>query len=373
PPEPIREKIINPRKSPWASTDEIYKERFLFHGPAYQGLSELYSYGDNGIDGRIRTQPAPGAVLDNAGQFFGLWIYMMTTTDRCAFPVKVNRVRFFCEDLTKFPYLECKARSKGVGAILISSIIELTAEGKTAAIMEDWTDIRLEANSLVHKAIYYPEKNIISEAASDGLCFAVEQWKTDSGASRIYTKYFNYRERQVLDRMDHDTQKVEIIKGIAAKDAIRKYLWGRGHGLIWPIEFTLEFPLDKICKVESSYKEKLFLTMAYVEHAASAVVSGERQPDIGMINMNNASGTDFILNEDEKKILNEKGLKFDITLAEWELRIDMAKKMICRKNTESSISPVLSDIHNESIRIGSHWLDSCRKGDYIIVWDNGKK
>ena len=52
----------------------LYRDGWLFHGPLYQGIASIDAFGSNGIHGHLKSLPAKGALLDNVGQLFGLWI-----------------------------------------------------------------------------------------------------------------------------------------------------------------------------------------------------------------------------------------------------------------------------------------------------------
>ncbi|MEM9493990.1 MAG: hypothetical protein AAGC55_32885, partial [Myxococcota bacterium] len=73
----------------------LYEQRWMFHGPAYQGIDQLGPTGDDGIEGTLVCPPAPGALLDNVGQLFGYWVMTHVERDFLAFPIKIDRLSFF--------------------------------------------------------------------------------------------------------------------------------------------------------------------------------------------------------------------------------------------------------------------------------------
>ncbi len=73
---------------PWPiSADDLYRERYTFHGPRFRTVSRLESIGDNGLTGALRVLPKDElfaslrdpqllidpVVIDGAGQLLGAW------------------------------------------------------------------------------------------------------------------------------------------------------------------------------------------------------------------------------------------------------------------------------------------------------------
>jgi hypothetical protein len=73
----------------------MYDERWMFHEPAYQAVAEITASGTNGIRGRLRDLPAPGALLDAAGQLYGYWVMRAADRDYVAFPMRIDAIRYF--------------------------------------------------------------------------------------------------------------------------------------------------------------------------------------------------------------------------------------------------------------------------------------
>lgn len=67
----------------------------MFHGPAFAGVHEVTALAADGIRGTLRALPAPGALLDAAGQLLGHWMQLKLTGDRLVFPATLDRVRLY--------------------------------------------------------------------------------------------------------------------------------------------------------------------------------------------------------------------------------------------------------------------------------------
>jgi len=99
----------------------MYADRWMFHGPAYQGVVELTGVGEHGIRGVLEEQPAEGALLDCAGQLFGLWIMLKADRDRMAMPVRLNRVTLYGPDPEPGTRFDCRVRIDHFGTSRVRS------------------------------------------------------------------------------------------------------------------------------------------------------------------------------------------------------------------------------------------------------------
>ncbi len=77
--------FANERPSP-VSAAQLYSDRWLFHGPLFQGVEDLGAIGDDGLRGTVRALASPGALIDCAGQLMVFWIMAALRTDRYARP-----------------------------------------------------------------------------------------------------------------------------------------------------------------------------------------------------------------------------------------------------------------------------------------------
>src|SRR5438046_9300517 len=56
------------------SAEDLYHERWMFHGPAYQAVRRIDTLGLDGTRGLLEALPARGALLDGAGQLLAYWL-----------------------------------------------------------------------------------------------------------------------------------------------------------------------------------------------------------------------------------------------------------------------------------------------------------
>ena len=67
----------------------LYSDRWMFHGPAYQGVDALTEVTAEGLTGHTNL-PSEGGLLDNAGQL-GYWVMVNAEVDKLAMPVLVEK------------------------------------------------------------------------------------------------------------------------------------------------------------------------------------------------------------------------------------------------------------------------------------------
>ncbi|MEM0964397.1 MAG: acyltransferase domain-containing protein, partial [Bacteroidota bacterium] len=106
-PPPTGQALADAEPLPIDAAD-VYRDRWMFHGPAYHGLARLDEVSASGITGLLKTREATGALLDNAGQLMGFWIMWRKERDRLAFPTRIDRLAFYGPHPAPGEHLECR-------------------------------------------------------------------------------------------------------------------------------------------------------------------------------------------------------------------------------------------------------------------------
>ena len=95
-------------RTPGLTAAELYSERWMFHGPQFQGVSELTAIGDRHVRALLTTPAAPGALLDNVGQVLGYWIMSELPDRTTVFPVGMDSITFYGPHPDEARQLECR-------------------------------------------------------------------------------------------------------------------------------------------------------------------------------------------------------------------------------------------------------------------------
>jgi phosphopantetheinyl transferase (holo-ACP synthase) len=235
---------------PDISARTMYDDRWMFHGPAYQGVTELTAIAEDGIRGQLADLPAPGALLDCAGQLMGYWAMRRTEIDRLALPTSIRRVRFFGPRPGPASPVSCTVRITQYTEKLVQSDMDLCVDGRLWSRIESWQDRRFESDPVVWPVLIYPESNVLThqhelaaggataDPAAAGVCVEVarERWTDSASRGLMMRRYLGEDERVDYERHTPRAQRTWLLGRIAAKDAVRRWLWAHGARAMHPVE-----------------------------------------------------------------------------------------------------------------------------------------
>jgi len=252
------------RERPAAITaQQLYDERWMFHGPAYQGVIDVGTLGKNGIRGTLAGLAAKGGLLDNAGQLLGYWVMQNATVDRLAMPVLLERVHFFAPEPPPGEPLDCVARIRELDASVVRADVELSRDGRLWCKIDGWEDRRFDTDERVWNVLMFPEKNVLTELRAEGYGLLRQPWRAAASRDLMARRYLTERER-------HDQQKVGprgkgewLLGRIAIKDCVRRLLWDRGHGPLFPAEIEIDVEPAGRPVVRGPFHEHLHVSAAH--------------------------------------------------------------------------------------------------------------
>lgn len=228
---------------PPLSASDIYRDRWMFHGSAYQGIDELTGIAPGGIRGVIRHDDTPGALLDNVGQLFGLWVMLTQEVDRVVMPVRLERVAFYGPPPPRGARLPCLVELAEVGRREVKAHMTLWYEGRVWASFVGWRDWRFETSGSLWGLMRYPEHNLYCEPLinTPQLTLTLAEGIASAASSREFLvgRCLNHVERAEYRALSSPRQRGWLAGRIAAKDAARAALWRSGAGPLYPIEFAL--------------------------------------------------------------------------------------------------------------------------------------
>jgi phosphopantetheinyl transferase len=218
---------------------DLYDDRWMFHGPAYQGIVDLGPLASNGIRGKLVSLEALGGLLDNAGQLLGYWVMQQVAIDRLAMPVIIDRASFYGPEPKAGTELECTALVRELDASSVLADVELVSRGKLWAKIDGWEDRRFDTDARVWDVLRFPEKNVLSET-NDAFTSVTPPWRSTASRDLLARRYLDERERAAHAELGPRAKSDWLLGRIALKDAIRRHLWDRGHGPIFPAEIEIE-------------------------------------------------------------------------------------------------------------------------------------
>ncbi|HET9255212.1 MAG TPA: 4'-phosphopantetheinyl transferase superfamily protein, partial [Pseudonocardiaceae bacterium] len=255
------------------TAEALYRDRWMFHGPAFQGIAELGPMSDDGITGELIVPNVPGALLDNAGQLLGFWIMIHTARDRLAFPSGIGQVRYYGPPPAPGERVRCAVRVGSVSAMDVVADLELwRADGRLWASLERWTDRRFNTDELTWPVFVFPERNLIAQRQPGGWFLVRDRWPDPATRELIMRRYLNADERAEYARRTPRAAGQWLLGRIAVKDAVRQWLWDGGAGPVFPIEITVSNDESGRPQVSGPFTEPPQVSLAHTGALAAALV-----------------------------------------------------------------------------------------------------
>ncbi|MFG2092172.1 beta-ketoacyl synthase N-terminal-like domain-containing protein [Streptomyces sp. NPDC048612] len=282
PPPPDPTGLASGRAAP-VSAEALYRDRWMFHGPAFAGVHEVRTLAADGIRGTLRALPAPGALLDAAGQLLGHWMQLKLSGDRLVFPATLDRVRLFGPPPRTGALLTATARIREVTAGSVRGEVELcAADGGVWARLEGWTYRRFGADERVWPMKFTPEVCGIGEPRPGGWCLARRRWSDPASQELVMRRYLGAAERAHYERCAPRARTAWLLGRIAAKDAVRELLWESGAGPLFPAEIPVGTDRDGRPCPEGPLAQGLHLSLAHQDRIAVALAHRAGPVGIGV-------------------------------------------------------------------------------------------
>jgi hypothetical protein len=236
-PSPATAALHGERAAP-VSVRELYSDRWMFHGRRFAGVADIASVADDGIAGTVLSMPARGALLDSAGQLIGHWMQVSRTADQTVLPTGIRAVRLYGPQPPAGDRLSVVAWIREVTGTEMRADAELrTADGLVWCRIESWTTRRFATDDATWRVKFRPESNTLSRTA-DGWTVLWERWPDTASRELMMRSYLNSAERARYTQLNPLQQRRWLLGAIAVKDAVRRWLWDRGAGPIYPAEIT---------------------------------------------------------------------------------------------------------------------------------------
>ncbi|MBV9162964.1 MAG: polyketide synthase dehydratase domain-containing protein [Pseudonocardiales bacterium] len=251
----------------------LYGDRWMFHGPQFQGVAELGPVADDGIRGVLAASSAPGALLDNAAQLLGFWIMQRMSTDRLALPAAIDQVCYYGSPPRPDERVRCVVRISSVSATDVVADLELRhADGRLWARIDRWRDRRFHTDEVTWPVSLFPERNLIAQRQPGGWFLVRDRWPDPATGELIMRRYLSAAERADYQRRTPRGARQWLLGRIAVKDAVRQWLWDAGAGPVFPIEVTVSNNTSGRPQVRGPFDEPPEISLAHTGSLAAALV-----------------------------------------------------------------------------------------------------
>ncbi|MEV0259896.1 beta-ketoacyl synthase N-terminal-like domain-containing protein [Streptomyces sp. NPDC050617] len=224
---------------PEMRAEQLYSERWMFHGPRFQGVTELTAIGDRHVRGLLTAPAAPGALLDTVGQLLGYWVMATLAERTTVFPVGIDRIRFHGPEPGPGTRLMCAIRITEVTNSTLTADMQVMQEGRVWAELTGWTDRRFDTDPGIRAVDRFPGENTLSTLRPEGWAQVCERWPDLATRELIMRNMLGSAERAQYERLSPVRRRHWLLGRIAAKDAVRGLLWREGAGDIYPAEIAV--------------------------------------------------------------------------------------------------------------------------------------
>ncbi|WP_410655185.1 beta-ketoacyl synthase N-terminal-like domain-containing protein [Amycolatopsis sp. lyj-112] len=376
PPEPWKFPAAG-EEVPDLLAEQLYTERWMFHGPAFQGVSELTGIGERHVRGVLRTPAAPGALLDNAGQLLGYWIMSRLPDRTTVFPVGMRRIRFYGEHPVPGEWLDCAIRIVSVTGTELEADVQLVRGGRVWAEVEGWRDRRFDSNPVIRAVDRRPERATLSEGQPGGWALVREQWPDLATRDLIMRNLLAGAEREQYEKQSPRRKRPWLLGRIAAKDAVRRLLWADGEGDVFPAELRIGNTSSGAPAVTGAYGRELpELTVSIGHRDALGVAIARPGPcgiDIEAVEDRPQSTVSAALGDAERALLGEPE-------ALWFTRFWAAKEAVAKRlrtglrGDPRAFTVVGVDGGRLTVAVGQarypvwHTTISAPDKDYVVAW-----
>ncbi|MFF5858687.1 beta-ketoacyl synthase N-terminal-like domain-containing protein [Streptomyces sp. NPDC012751] len=269
----------SPEHLPAHTAAQLYRERWMFHGPQFQGLTELTAIGERHIRGVITTPAAPGALLDNVGQLLGYWIMATRSERTVVFPVRLGTARFHGPDPAPGTEVRCLLRITSLTDTLLEADAELTVDGRVWARLTGWQDRRFDNDPTTRPVERFPERHTLSTAMPGGWALVHERWPDLASRDLIMRNSLGGAERAAYARRPPRGRRQWLLGRIAVKDAVRHWLWQQGEGPVFPAEIQVgndELGRPRVTGVHGRALPPLDVSLAHRAETGVAIVRPHR-------------------------------------------------------------------------------------------------
>ncbi|WP_246563755.1 beta-ketoacyl synthase N-terminal-like domain-containing protein [Streptomyces roseirectus] len=313
---------------------QLYEERWMFHGPAFQGVTEITAIGDHHVRGILTTPTAPGALLDNVGQLLGYWIMATRTERTVVFPVGMREIRFHGPHPAPGTQVACQVRIVSLTDTILEADVQLAVGGEVWAEIRGWQDRRFDNDPRTRPVERFPERNTLSELRPGGWALVHERWPDLASRDLIMRNSLGGVERSRYADHAPRGRRQWLLGRIAVKDAVRRWLWAHGEGPVFPAELRVEndsLGRPFVVGVHGRQLPPLDVSLAHCAEAGVAIVRPHRPGpgpgiDIEEVTERAPETQAVALGPDELRLL--RGL--DGPLALWFTRFWAAKEAVAK-------------------------------------------
>lgn len=219
----------------------------------------------------------------------------------------------------------------------------------------------------------FPEFHLASQPRPGGWLLTPERWARTGSRDLVMRQYLTVAEREQYEALNPLRQREWLLGRMAAKDAVRDWLWSRGAGPLFPAEVEVSNGSRGEPHVRGAFDADLRISLAHCRNLAVAIV-GEAAPvgiDIEAVTSRGDGFDESVLTTAEQALVpaDERD--------RWVTRFWVAKEAVAKAaGTGLSGRPKdfeITTIAGNALRVGNRWVDTeivndKKGGELIVGW-----
>ncbi|WP_239145178.1 acyltransferase domain-containing protein [Actinoplanes couchii] len=300
-PPPVDNGALREERPAPVDAVRLYVDNWMFHGPEFAGVSRLDVLAADGIRGELTALPAPGALLDAAGQLIGHWMQVSADVDQVVFPIGIAGVHWFGPPPEPGERLQCTARVTELTDDRMRADAQLIgADGRVRVTITDWVTHRFSTDDRMWQLKQHPGTVGAGEPQPDGWCLVRERWPDTATRELVMRRYLVAAERAEYADRNPMAQRAWLLGRVAAKDAVRELFRRRGVKELFPCEIRVgndpggrpwaRGPAGELFHISLAHSGPIAVAIA-VEHA-SRPTAGREGVDVGVVPTAGREGVD---------------------------------------------------------------------------------
>ncbi|AHH99683.1 acyltransferase domain-containing protein [Kutzneria albida] len=285
-------------RTPELSAEQLYRDRWLFHGPSFQGITRSVAISERHMRAEITVPSAPGALLDNVGQVIGQWMAETHPLRWIAFPVTIRRIRFHQAEPEIGSTVDCAVRITDLTEDAVTADAVVSRGGQAAITISGWDDRRFDSGPEISAVHRFPDTSTLAQRRPAGWWLVAERWPTLASREFVLHKYLGATEHEQYLACAPPSRRHWLLERIACKDAVRGWLWDRGAGPLYPGELHVD-PDGRVHGRHGAAVPALNVAVAHCAELAVAVIGQRPVIEIAEVTVAALGRKDFTAAEAE--------------------------------------------------------------------------
>jgi acyl transferase domain-containing protein/phosphopantetheinyl transferase len=357
----------------------MYTDRWMFHGPRYQGVRTLGPLAEDGIRGELEALAAPGGLLDNAGQLLGFYVMHRTTVDRLAMPVKIDALTLYGPGPAPGERLQCDVAVRALEAREVRADLTLRfTDGRPFCRIDGWEDRRFDSDARLWEVLRFPERNLLAGARAGGVYLVTDSWRNLASRDLIARRYLGAKEREAMERVAPAARGAWLNGRIAVKDAVRDLLWRRGAGPLFPVEIEVSNESGGRPVVRGPFRDDVRVSIGHKEGVAVALAAVGRDVGVDVERLIEPSEgfAEIVVTPDERRLLESLPLAYPLLRA-WSAK-EAAGKALGTGLGGDPRKLAVRDVRDEMLLVGpadgsapAAWIATRVDGAHVLAWTEG--